>query len=330
MDKINIGITGTGSLIGQAIIKSIRTCFLNKRIAMSGFDYFPGAVGSYWVGRNFILPDVLKKDVKEDDWLAEVIKGVSSADLRLLFIGLDFELPLFAKHKKLIESRTKCRVVISDSDVIEVTSDKYLTYKFLKDNGFYYPKTWLLEECDDKEIRFPCIVKPRKGSRSRDVFMIKDRQELNLVLSRVVNPIAQELIGDPGREYTCGVIYFEGEVKQLIALRRKLKDGNTEEAFYSKGEPNAIYSYISEVANKLKPFGACNMQLCLDAQNGLPKLFEINARHSGTTYIRSLFGFKEVEYIIKFILGMACEDFVLREGSVKRYYEELFIASGQN
>lgn len=325
MDKIKIGVTGTGSLIGQAIIKSIRASILNKHISLCGFDYFEGTVGSYWVESNFVLLDVLKKEVKEEDWIDQVIKNISCSGIKLLFIGLDFELPLFAKYKDLIEAHTQCMVIVSGSDVIRITSDKYLTYKFLKDNGFYYPKTWLLEECGDLTINFPCIVKPRQGSRSRDVFVVKGRQELNMALGKVGEPIIQELIGDPELEYTCGVIWFGGMVKRSIVLRRKLKDGNTETAYYTKNEPKIIYDYISAIANKLKPFGACNLQLRLDASSGVPKLFEINARHSGTTFIRALFGFKEVEYVIKFMLGLDCEDFILREGSVKRYSEEMFI-----
>ena len=86
----------------------------------------------------------------------------------------------------------------------------------------------------------------------------------------------------------------------------------------------SIYLYISSIAEKLKPFGSCNLQLRVD-NNGLPKLFEINARHSGTTYIRSLFGYNEVEYIIEYLLFKNEIDFKTKEGTVVRYYEEFLV-----
>ncbi|MCH5686524.1 ATP-grasp domain-containing protein [Niabella sp. W65] len=82
--------------------------------------------------------------------------------------------------------------------------------------------------------------------------------------------------------------------------------------------------YVTEVCQKLKPFGACNFQLRMD-RNGVPKIFEINSRHSGTTYIRSLFGFKEIEFIINALLFNKELEFALQEGTVVRYYDEFFI-----
>jgi carbamoyl-phosphate synthase large subunit len=58
---------------------------------------------------------------------------------------------------------------------------------------------------------------------------------------------------------------------------------------------------------------------------GVPKIFEINARHSGTTYIRSLYGFNEVEYILEFILNKKELDFDMKEGKVQRYFDEFFV-----
>ena len=119
------------------------------------------------------------------------------------------------------------------------------------------------------------------------------------------------------------MICLDGKIKGSIVLRRKLKEGNTETAYYAKDTPSVIYEYVHSISEKLMPFGACNFQLRLD-KDGMPRLFEINARHSGTTYMRALFGFNEVEYIISYLLGFKLKNFSLKEGIVKRYYEESF------
>jgi len=326
MGRIKVGVTGTGSLIGQAIIKSIKSSNMSKDIYMIGFDYFDDTVGALWVEKNYLLPDFFREEVTVEDWLEEVIEIIDFEGIEILFIGIDFELELFAKYKNTIELKTKCKIVVSSQDVIKIADDKYMTYEFLKEKGFYYPQTLLPEELEKEKIDFPCFIKPRKGSRSRDAFIVMDSQLLNEALSVISSPIIQELIGNSEVEYTCGVIHLDNEVKGAITLRRELKDGNTMTASFCKDTPRIIYDYVCQVASELKPFGACNIQIRLDV-NDIPKIFEINCRHSGTTYIRTLFGFNEVEYILSYLLGKKPKKFILKEGVVKRYYEEVFVGS---
>jgi len=319
---MNIGITGTGSLIGQAIIKSINDSSIRKNVRLIGFDYFEDTVGSYWVDENHILPDILKPNI-EEEWLEKLCEIISSEKINLLFMGIDFELLLAAKHKDYILEKTGCQVLVSNERVIEIADDKYLTYKFLKDNNLYYPESFLPSD-DLSKLEFPCILKPRIGERSRGVYKINTREELDERLKTAKDPIIQELVGDGDSEYTCGVIYLEGEVKEVIALQRSLKEGNTFKATHSLHFPEIIYTYLKDVGQALKAWGCCNFQLRMD-KNGIPKIFEINSRHSGTTYMRSLFGFNEIEYIISYLLEGKTEPFKLKEGTVVRYFDEFLI-----
>jgi carbamoyl-phosphate synthase large subunit len=319
-----IGVTGTGSLIGQAIIKSIRASSYAKDCYVVGFDYFKNTVGSYWVNKNFLLPDILDSGISESQWVKAVTEALGNERLHILLIGLDFELKLFAKYGAEMEQATGCRIVVSDKRVIEIADDKYLTFQFLKSNGLHFPRTYLPMELSDGGVEFPAILKPRVGARSRDVHVVRNEGELSDKLAKVKEPILQELIGDASKEYTCGVIFFDHQVREMIALKRELRDGNTYSACHSRSFPRSIHDYIHEIATKLEPYGACNFQLRID-RNGIPKLFEINARHSGTTYMRNLFGFREVEYVIGHVLGLGTPRFEIRDGLVKRYFEEMFI-----
>lgn len=322
-----IGITGTGSLIGQAVIKSIKkSAFKNEKLI--GMDYFSNTIGSYWVDKNYVLLDILDKNVKEEDWLSNVVNIIKDEGINILFVGVDFELHLFAKYKNYIENSTSCIIVVSDEKTVQIADDKYETYKFLKDNDLYHPKTFLKEEIkvaiENKEISFPLVIKPRNGYRSINVFIVSNEKELNEKLEIVPNPVIQECVGSKDTEYTCGVIVLNNEVKESIVLRRDLKDGNTSNTYFSKDYPKIIKKYIEDVSSKLGQFGVCNFQLRLDS-NGIPKIFEINARHSGTTYIRSLYGFNEVEYILEYILNNKEISFKLEEGIVKRYFDEMLV-----
>lgn len=324
--KINIAVTGTGSLIGQAVIKSVQRSELNEKISFIGFDYFEKTVGSFWCEKNILLPDILNPNVTKDQWLQVIIETLKAYEVKLLFVGVDFELPLFAKYKTEIEKQTGVIVLVCPEQVIETADDKYLTYQFLKENGLQYPKSYLPGDPSVSDLKFPLIVKPRKGARSVGVSKVKNISEMPAALEAAKDPVIQELVGDDETEYTCGVIYLDGKLKKSIVLRRNLKAGNTYLSYYQKDFPSVISKYLEAVANKLKPYGACNFQLRMDV-NGLPKIFEINARHSGTTYIRSLFGFKEVEYIINFLIFNKEMEFDLQEGTVVRYFDEFLVKS---
>ena len=325
-EKTNIAITGTGSLIGQAVIKSIQRSDLNAQLNLIGFDYFKNTVGSFWCNVNYVLPDILKKEINETMWLNFLLEKIIENNIKLLFVGVDFELPLFAKYKTEIEKKTGVTVLVSSEEVTAIANDKYLTYQFLKENNLSHPTSFLPEEPYSDKVEFPLIVKPRKGARSVGVSKVKNSDELKNAINALKEPIVQECIGNDHQEFTCGTIYLGGELKKLIILNRSLKEGNTFISHFQKDFPSVISHYLRNVAGILKPFGACNFQLRLD-EKGIPKIFEINARHSGTTFIRTLFGYKEVEYIINYLLFNKEQAFELREGTVVRYYDEFYVSN---
>lgn len=319
---IVIGITGTGSLVGQAIIKSIKNSIFKDKVELIGMDYFTETVGSFWCNKNYVLPDLLNEKLIHE-WLYKIIDIITENKIQILFIGVDFELIHFAIFKEKIEQESSCRIVVSRKEVIEIADDKYLTFEFLKKNKLNFPETFIYDYSKNIVIEYPCIIKPRIGFRSRGVYKINSEQELKEKGKKIKNTIVQELVGDENSEYTCGVVYLDKLIGSIV-LKRKLKEGNTSIAEYEENTPQIIYDYVEEIADNLKPFGACNFQLRID-KNGIPKLFEINARHSGTTYIRSLFGFNEVELIIGSFLNIETPSPKLKEGKVIRFFDEFYI-----
>ena len=202
-NKKNIAITGTGSLVGQAVIKSIVRSDLKDKINLIGFDYFKDTVGSFWVSQNFILPDILKPHVTHQDWLNSLLSALLANDIKMLFVGVDFELPLFAKFKDEIEQKTGAIVMVSSLDVISIADDKFLTFEFLKKHGLPCPESFLPDNIDNNKLKFPIIIKPRKGARSVGVHKIKDQTHLLSVMKTIDDPIIQEYVGTDDEEYTC-------------------------------------------------------------------------------------------------------------------------------
>lgn len=320
---INIGVTGTGSLIGQAILKCLKKSKFTDKAHVVGFDYFPDTIGGYWCHTNYLLPDIYKDPKKETLWLEEIKKVIEKEKLDFLFVGVDFELPLFAKYREELEKNSHLKILVSSEKVIEIGNDKYKTAQFLKENDLFYPETTLFEDCNPAHVKYPIIVKPAVGARSRGVYVVKNSAELIEKAATIDLPVVQELVGNDDTEYTCGVLMLNKKFISSIILRRTLKEGNTAKAYYKKDYPQIISDYIQQIAEQLQPHGSCNLQLRLD-ENGTPKLFEINPRHSGTTYMRAHFGYNEVEMILDYFLNGETKSPTTREGVVVRFYDEMF------
>ncbi len=320
-------VTGVGSLIGQGILRCLRSS--SVKCTVFGTDYFPQAIGLYWVDKGFILPDFLKPDVPKEQWLQAVLDIIRQCEIDIVLVGLDFEVEAFAQHRSLIERETKARVVVADPKSVEICKDKYKTANFLKTHGLPYPDSCLLEDVDDFLLKhqFPLIVKPRFGFRSRDLHIVNDRAQLQGALRRCPMPVIQRLVGTVDQEYTCGSLCVDGKILSVIALRRYLKDGNTIRAVFDD-ECRMAHDFIQQVAAQLGAEGPLNFQLRLTPEG--PIIFEINPRFSGTTYMRSLFGVNEVELLLNaLVLKRPSASLQYRPGVVLRYFDDQFVPLAQ-
>lgn len=320
---IRVLVTGVGSLLGQGILKSIQDSMLECRVI--GTDYFPSAIGLYWVNNGYVLPDILKPDVGESEWIDVLIDVIEKERIQLVLPGLDFEIPILAKNKSFIEKKTGTILLVSSKEVVSIGDDKWETVKYLKNSGFNYPVSSLPDTLDSfiESNSFPYIVKPRFGHTSENVFLVKNRKELNEAVQACDKPIIQEYLEDSDREYTCGATCVDDKILTVICLRRMLKNGNTQQAFSE--ETGEIDEYIRRLTASIRPYGPINFQLRVDHRG--PVIFEINPRFSGTTPIRALFGINEVEAVIQKLTGAELvSDYKKKEGVVIRYFENQYIS----
>ncbi|MDM9385225.1 ATP-grasp domain-containing protein [Chlorogloeopsis sp. ULAP01] len=315
-------VTGAGALLGQGIIKCLRMSDIPYHII--AVDPDPRSVGLYWADQAYLVPLA-----SNPSYLDVVCCILEREKPDVVLIGTDTELMIYAQNKLELESRYKTRVIVSPPHVIQIADDKWLTYKFLLENGFPYPKSVLpngiydlLRECD-----FPLIVKPRIGARSIGVHLVKNEEELNQALCCVENPIIQECVATANQEYTSGVVVdMEGVVKAVVTMRRELRDGNTYRAYV---EPDAPFnSLLAKIAEQLDGVGPLNFQFRVD--QGIPKIFEINARFSGTSPLRAHAGFNSVDYLIKhYVLGKPIPVPQVRAIAMFKYWNEIIVEPEQ-
>lgn len=315
-------VTGAGAVLGQGIIKSLRMA--NTSYYIIAVDPDPRAVGLYWADRAYLVPLVT-----DPSYLDVVCHILECQRPDVLLIGTDVELPIYAQHKSELESRYKTRIIVSPLQVIQIANDKWLTYEFLSVNGFPCPKSALPTDISKIlwEWNFPLIVKPRIGARSVGVHLVKNEQQLYQALTRVENPVIQECVANASQEYTSGVVVnMEGIATAVVTMRRDLRDGNTYRAYV---EPDAPFNFLlAKIAEKLGGVGPLNFQFRVE--QGIPKIFEINARFSGTTPVRAYAGFNEVDYLIQhYVLGAPIPAPQVRAIAVFRYWHEIVVEPEQ-
>ncbi|MEA2977380.1 MAG: carbamoyl-phosphate synthase large subunit [Alphaproteobacteria bacterium] len=304
-------VTGVGGGVGQSIVKSLQ----GSPYTVIGADAEAFATGLYAVAKGYRVPYA-----SAPGYVERLLEICAIENCALILPGLDVELPILSREAEKFR-RFGVTAVVSSPEAIEIADDKLATYRFLLENGFHAPLTVPLGE-NLEQLFFPLVIKPRRGgARSRGVFVVANERELSRRLSDIDpdNYVAQEYI--TGDEYTCGSVNFAGRCYGTIVMRRILRDGDTYKAFVE--ETPLIKRYVESVAEALKPFGACNFQFRL--RNGEPYIFEINARHSGTTHSRTLAGFNEPRMVADYLLQGRLPEYKISEIVILRYWKELMV-----
>lgn len=314
-------VTGAGAVLGQGIIKSLRIAAHPYEIV--ALDPDPRAVGLYWADRAHLIP--LASDAGYGDAIDSVIDRERP---EVLLIGTDVELMHFAVAKERLEARYCVRIVVSPPEVIRIADDKWLTYQFLASNGFPYPDSALPDgyQALVRRCGFPLIVKPRIGARSIGVHRVANEQQLQQALAEVTSPIIQECVATPEQEFTSGITVVNGQAKAVVTMRRDLRDGNTHRAYVAPDSP--YDDLLATIAEKLGGEGVVNFQFRV--AQGAPKIFEINARFSGTTPFRAYAGFNEVDHLVRYyVLGSPIPRPALTSVVILRYMNEIIIQPEQ-
>ncbi len=312
---MKVAVTGVGGGVGQSILKALQPTS-HETVGIDGDLLATGLYGVSCAYQGYYA--------NTDKFLPFLEKVCDQEQVEVLFPGLDAELPYLARSKSVVEKKTGTRVVVSSPSVVEIADDKLLTYDFLEKNGFPALETYNLLDYDD-QLDFPVVVKPcQGGARSIGKEVIKDSATLEEFKKtpQAQNYVVQEY--STGDEYTCGTLSLDGEFMGAIIMTRQLRCGDTYKAFVVQDEK--IQDYLQEVIMALNPWGPCNVQLRL--QNGVPYIFEFNARCSGTTASRALAGFNEPLMVCDYLQGEKVS-FKIKEMAILRYWSELTVSYDQ-
>ena len=314
MREINILITAASRRVAliRAFGRALRRLGLNGNVITTDLNRL--SPGLYFGDHHYIAP------LTTDPEYIPLIKSICSKErVHLLIPTIDDELPIFGRHRCEFEEMG-VRVAVSGEQTGHVCNDKYASYRFFNKRGIPFARTWLPEELNRENMKYPLFLKPRSGRGSIGAFTIKNRRELDFFVKYVHGAIIQEFL--EGTEYTIDVLAdFDGRVISVVPRERMVVRAGVSDRGRTFRHSGLIKLAI-ETAGVMKLRGAANIQVKLDGDKAV--IFEVNPRFSGGIPLTIAAGADFPGWLIEMCLGRGPEPCIggFTDGLMMTCYEE--------
>lgn len=318
--NFTVAISCIGSGIGQAIINSLRLSSMQVRtvgIGNSAFEY-----GALDCDVHEYVPSIY-----DPIYVDVLLEKCKKHFVDLIIPGLDDDVLILSENvNKFHESGIK--LLASGNELVSLCRNKELICNDLNSiSGNFtkcYNKNNILDELRKGNITFPFIAKPRDGSGSIGIILLRNREDISLIPEEYVfqellipskddfyykeyldelNNNGLPQLSEVSIQYVTG---FNGEFIGKIATVNKLKNGVPIEIFPIRSKE--IWDAVDKIVPRLLELGMrgpLNIQGRI-TDNGI-RFFEINPRFTGISGIRASMGFNEVEECVKNWLEISSE-----------------------
>jgi carbamoyl-phosphate synthase large subunit len=300
---------------GQRV--DIVTAFREAGATTIAVDVDQLAPALYHADRRAIVPRV-------DDfgYVAALRDLVELHDVRLIVPLTDLD------HHVLAEARGSlgdALVLVSGIETVARCSDKYLAHEFFEEQGIGSPPTWLPTEVPT-DIRYPVLVKARRGFGSRHIYRAANATELEFFL-HYTNADSMVQAVCLGTEFSIDV-FCDLDGRCLAAVPRTMIESKGGESIkgMSTKDPDLI-AFSCRVAEALRIIGPANVQ-CFREPDGELQVTDVNPRFGGGFPLPTAAGSRYPELALALANGERPEprlgDF--REGVVMtRYFSQVIL-----
>ncbi len=157
----------------------------------------------------------------------------------------------------------------------EIMFDKVLAAEIFEENGIDIPHTYTRGAPP-----FPIIAKPRRGSASKGIKILRDVNDFRAIQSSLGDYLLQEFI-EESNEYTvdCYITHDGTTICTVPRKRLEVTGGEVSRTITLKSAE--IMTTAQSIINKLGLTGAVTIQFIEDRTNGRLMLMEINPRLGG-------------------------------------------------
>ena len=278
MDEYNILILAAGTR--DKVVRAFRKEFSGQGLVIAA-DASPYAPALYDADKAYIVPRI-----DAPGYIDFILEICRKEKVRAVLTLIDPELSLLAKNRARFEE-IGVTVIVSSYDLCELSLDKYAMYEKLCAQSIPTARCWLTKEAFDADraegvpgAEYPVFVKPRKGSASIEINLVRSEEMLTALLHADSGLMIQELMR--GQEYGCDAYLdlISGRCTSLFLKKKlRMRAGETDKSV-SVHEPT-VMRRITEFAENMGFRGMIDLDLFHDEEKDLWYLSEVNPRFGG-------------------------------------------------
>jgi carbamoyl-phosphate synthase large subunit len=325
--KATVLVTASGSIVGEGIIKCLKVA--NSSSTRISYHIIAGDMSAEGAGLYRGNEGVIVPPFNDPRYIDELIRHCKEHSVQAIYVGADEELLVLAKASEIILKASGARLISNPEGVIETAGDKWKAAELMISKGIRHALTALYEKREEfvRENGYPLVVKPRSGHGSTDVFVAKTSAEMEASAATIRRnnrePILQEFLEGENQEFTTGVsLSQEGKILASIAMRRKLKHGQTYKAFVD--DFPLVRDSAEKAALAIGGRGPINVQSRVVKDEAV--IFEINPRFSASCPIRAIAGINEPDLIYRNqLLGEEVSIRNYEKLVALRYWNEVYV-----
>jgi carbamoyl-phosphate synthase large subunit len=300
---------------GQRV--DIVTAFRDAGATTVAADVDQFAPALYHADRFALVPRV------DDPFYVEALRNlVELHDVRLIVPLTDLDHLVLAQARDHLAGAV---ALVPGPETIERCADKYLAHRFFDEQGIGSPPTWLPTEVPES-IRFPVLVKARKGFGSRHIYRADNQTELDFFLRyTTADSMVQSLCH--GEEFSIDV-FCDLDARCLAAVPRTMiesKGGESIKGMTIK-DPDLI-DFGVRVSEALQIIGPANVQ-CFREADGDLQVTDVNPRFGGGFPLPTAAGSRYPELALALANGEQPEQRLgdFREGVVMtRFFSQVIL-----
>lgn len=301
-------ITGIGGDISQAAATIIKENCIDIKLIGTDMNLEHG--GMFYVDKFIQVPPASSVDYLER------MRGI--IDRFSIDIVIPMTEPELAIFSPLIDELGENRCITAGKEVITTGIDKLITINAISSLGI--PVPWTIHASQEALPELPCIFKSRRGTGSKNIFVVETHADAAYLAMKFPDSIFQEMLKPADKEVTCAVYRRRDGQIAVLQLLRKLSGGLT--GWARVINDHATLEMCKMIATGLNLRGSMNIQLRITDVG--PRVFEINPRFSSTVLMRHRIGFSDLLWAIREAQGKVVDFPEIAIGqSMVRIYDAL-------
>jgi carbamoyl-phosphate synthase large subunit len=241
-----------------------------------GVDSSQYAPGFTYCDRRYVLPGV-----SDPAYGGKLLALCMENQIDIVIPLIDPELNVLAAGRDKFQ-QNNIMVVVSPLSTIGMTFDKYQTWQWACNHDIAMPWTVLaieeaLGEVEVGRMKWPLVVKPRKGSASSSIAYCNDEIQLRGAFDGCPEPMIQQFVNGPEFGYD---LFGDDQFRPVSVFCKKklaMRAGETDKAVSTNDK--TLIAFGEKLLRAMQLFGPADVDVILSPTG--PQLLEINPRFGG-------------------------------------------------